>query len=77
MTKQDIISNLAIKHYPFKWKKALAFAKSGFIPQHMKGFNFWQRAYTYYLELGGAYIKQMPLITQITHYSNCPKNTVQ
>ena len=52
MNRSEAQRDLAIKHYPGKWRTAITMAG-------VRDKNYWGRVRLYYLELGGLFIGQL------------------
>lgn len=67
MTEQECKQDLAIRHYPGKWKAALDMAKRAKASRSLPGEDYWAHVRRTYLELGGQFVGQLDPIQQ-AHY---------
>lgn len=63
MSKADAMRDLAIRHYPGKWKSAQKLADT----RHHPEIDYWAAVRKLYLELGGEYVGQLPLLQRLRY----------
>ena len=59
MTEQEANRDLAIIHYPGKWKSAQRSVAANADSQSRRSWPFWKRVRQWYLEIGGLYVGQL------------------
>ncbi len=64
MTEKEAIQDLAIRHYPGKWKTAQGLAHDD---RHYPELDYWARARKLYLELGGEFVGQLPFLKRLLY----------
>ena len=66
MTETAASEDLAIRHYPFKWRQAQRLAFN--LRHHPDIPDYWKRVRLLYLELGGEYVLQLPALKRLQYW---------
>jgi len=67
MSEAQAKQDLAIKHYAATWRDAKRLAKA-----LVGTAEYWGAVRNYYLELGGLYVRQLPVKKQALYFSGAP-----
>lgn len=67
MSETEAKRDLAVKHYPFKWKKAQEMAHD--LRHHPELDDYWSKVRLLYLELGGEYVHQLNFLQWLHYFS--------
>ena len=67
MTKSEATHDLAILHYPGKWKAAQRSVENNADSQSRRSWPYWKRVRQLYLEFGGEYIGQLQPLQRLRY----------
>jgi hypothetical protein len=67
MTEREAKQDLAVLHYPGKWKAAQRSVDGNHDSQTRRSWPYWKRVRQLYLELGGEYVGQLQILQRLRY----------